>query len=338
MRFQLKGLLFTLIVCESVDAFLSPIHSTRNMSPSFNFNLSETRQSIHLYATVTNNVDLEEDIVSLDEKALMEENIIVAIEQEASAIVEQMTEDFDEECVIDKEGLPVDELCADESKLSKAKSKLKSIIRRTIGLVRTTGDDGDISSSSDEIFGDGIVGVDDEDVPEGELLERGWEKRGNASALRRNAEVWKFALSCVFKVLAPRKLRKKGASEEEILAAKTAAATYIRNGLLRLGPSFVKLGQVVSTRTDVLPVEYTDVLKSLQDDVPGFSGKRAKEIVSKELGTPVDKIFQKFSEKPLAAASLVSLVNFRSSYLQKHFDALTSSSFPGASSHRHLQR
>ena len=61
---------------------------------------------------------------------------------------------------------------------------------------------------------------------------------------------------------------------------------------------------MVSTRTDVLPVEYTDVLKTLQDDVPGFSGKRAKEIVSKELGRPCEEVFTDFSPEPLAAASL----------------------------------
>lgn len=66
----------------------------------------------------------------------------------------------------------------------------------------------------------------------------------------------------------------------------------------------MKLGQVCSTRTDVLPREYTDVLKTLQDDVPGFSGKRAKGIVSKELGKPFDSIFKDFSDEPLAAASL----------------------------------
>ncbi len=60
----------------------------------------------------------------------------------------------------------------------------------------------------------------------------------------------------------------------------------------------------MSTRTDVLPVEYTDVLKTLQDDVPGFSGKRAKEIVGKELGKPWYEVFESFDEKPLAAASL----------------------------------
>ena len=65
-----------------------------------------------------------------------------------------------------------------------------------------------------------------------------------------------------------------------------------------------RLGQVVSTRTDVLPVEYTDTLKTLQDDVPGFSGARAKEIVSKELGRECDSVFKNFSSEPLAAASL----------------------------------
>ena len=54
----------------------------------------------------------------------------------------------------------------------------------------------------------------------------------------------------------------------------------------------------------MLPTEYTNVLKTLQDDVPGFSGKRAKEIVSKELGKPCDQVFKDFSVEPLAAASL----------------------------------
>ena len=99
-------------------------------------------------------------------------------------------------------------------------------------------------------------------------------------------------------------MKKKGASEEEIKQAQIDAATFIRDGLLTLGPTFVKLGQVVSTRTDVLPPTYTDVLKTLQDEVPAFSGARAKQIVSKELGVDVDEMFTDFSEKPLKAASL----------------------------------
>jgi hypothetical protein len=54
-----------------------------------------------------------------------------------------------------------------------------------------------------------------EEIPFGEVLEQGWEKRGSSSALRRNSEVWKFALKSVFKVLKPRKLKKKGASEKD---------------------------------------------------------------------------------------------------------------------------
>lgn len=94
------------------------------------------------------------------------------------------------------------------------------------------------------------------------------------------------------------------ASDEEIKALQIEAAEFIRDGLLELGPSFVKLGQVLSTRTDVLPLTYTDILKTLTDEVPGFDGRRAKEIVSKELGRPCDEIFENFSEEPLKAASL----------------------------------
>ena len=60
----------------------------------------------------------------------------------------------------------------------------------------------------------------------------------------------------------------------------------------------------MSTRTDVLPPTYIDVLKTLQDEVPGFSGARAKEIVSKELGKPIEEIFTDFSGEPMKAASL----------------------------------
>ena len=55
---------------------------------------------------------------------------------------------------------------------------------------------------------------------------------------------------------------------------------------------------------DVLPATYTDVLKTLTDDVPGFSGKKAKDIVTAELGVPCDTIFQDFSEECVKAASL----------------------------------
>ena len=233
---------------------------------------------------------------------LSDADILAELERAAEEVA---SDSLDEECLIDEEGEPLDEICVDEGLYTRTKTRFKRIVSGTLSIVRSgsdSEDDLEDSATDDYLFGSGVFA--DDDVPEGELLEKGWEQRGNSSALRRNAEVWKFALKCVVKTLKARKLNKAGASEDEISQAKVEASTFIRDGLLRLGPTFVKLGQVVSTRTDVLPVEYTDVLKTLQDDVPGFSGKRAKEIVSKELGKPCDSVFQNFSPEPLAAASL----------------------------------
>lgn len=228
---------------------------------------------------------------SVEEEEDTTKQLIIEMETAANEAVDALSDDL---CEIDPEtGEASDpEMCADVSKFQRAKEKLKNLISKTVRLV--SGNNG----SSDE---------DDYDIElmQGEILEQGWEERGSRSALRRNAEVWKFALKCVFKALKPRSLRKKGsATEEEIKTAQIEAAMFIRDGLLRLGPTFVKLGQVISTRTDVLPKEYTDVLKTLQDDVPGFSGLKAKAIVSAELGKPCDDIFKDFSEFPIAAASL----------------------------------
>ena len=175
------------------------------------------------------------------------------------------------------------------------------LVRTTTTLNTAAADDDDRTIDTDIVSN---LRDDVEDTFDGEELERGWERRGNSSAIRRNAEVWRFALGTVFRALKPRKIRKAGGSEEEISKARRTAAIYLKNGLLKLGPSFVKLGQVISTRTDVLAKEYTDTLKTLQDDVPGFSGERAKRIVTEELGRPYNEIYQNFSDKPLAAASL----------------------------------
>ena len=231
------------------------------------------------------------DVKEIDDIGVSMDNIAEAVEAEAEQLAQSLV---DETCEADEEGQPVDDICVDEEQRKGFREKLKSVVRKTLNLVRTSDTNVDDETDTDV----------EEDIAFGEVLERGWEKRANSSSLRRNAEVWKFALQAVFKTLKPRKLKKKGASEEEVQAAQIEAAEYIRDGLLVLGPSFVKLGQVVATRTDVLPSTFTDVLKTLQDEVPGFSGKKAKEIVSKELGRPFDEVFTDFSPEPLKAASL----------------------------------
>ncbi|KAL7530209.1 hypothetical protein ACHAXR_003363 [Thalassiosira sp. AJA248-18] len=297
MRFELAAAV-AILSTTSTNGFSSPSLTTRSGV------LSPTQSSIPSKVALFSTIETTEQKSA---GALSDEYILAELERAAEEVA---ADSMDEECLVDEEtGGPADELCVDEGLYTRVKGRFKNIIRSTLGVVRS-GDESssdDLESSLDSatddyLFGTGVL--DGDVVPEGELLEQGWEMRGNSSALRRNAEVWKFALKCVFKALKAKKLNTAGAPESEISEAKVEAATFIRDGLLRLGPTFVKLGQVISTRTDVLPKEYTDILKTLQDDVPGFSGKRAKTIISKELGKPCDDVFQNFSEEPLAAASL----------------------------------
>jgi len=74
--------------------------------------------------------------------------------------------------------------------------------------------------------------------------------------------------------------------------------------LEELGPTFVKFGQILSTRPDFLPPDFIKELEKLQDQVPPFDSFQAKEIVEEELNEPVCKLFKKFEEVPVAAASL----------------------------------
>jgi ubiquinone biosynthesis protein len=82
-----------------------------------------------------------------------------------------------------------------------------------------------------------------------------------------------------------------------------------RKVLEELGPTFIKLGQILSTRPDIIPLEFCKEFEKLQDDVPPFEYKKAEEMIRNELKNPVDKIFNNFSRTPEAAASL-SQVHF----------------------------
>ncbi|WP_036516248.1 ubiquinone biosynthesis regulatory protein kinase UbiB [Nevskia soli] len=81
----------------------------------------------------------------------------------------------------------------------------------------------------------------------------------------------------------------------------------LRLALEELGPVFVKFGQALSTRPDILPPEVAAELSKLQDRVPPFPGAEARAIVEKALGKPIGEIFAEFDEVPLAAASVAQV-------------------------------
>jgi len=81
-------------------------------------------------------------------------------------------------------------------------------------------------------------------------------------------------------------------------------AERIRLVLEELGPTFVKLGQLASTRSDLLPENVINELVKLQDQVPPFPGEEARQIIELELGTSLDEMLESFQEQPVAAASI----------------------------------
>ena len=85
---------------------------------------------------------------------------------------------------------------------------------------------------------------------------------------------------------------------------KSSAAEKFRMALEELGPAFIKFGQILSTRPDFLPPAFIKELEKLQDQTPPFDSNLARQIIERELGNPIDKLFEKFEAEPIAAASL----------------------------------
>jgi predicted unusual protein kinase regulating ubiquinone biosynthesis (AarF/ABC1/UbiB family) len=80
-------------------------------------------------------------------------------------------------------------------------------------------------------------------------------------------------------------------TEERVSQRRRELAAWLREGLVKLGPTFIKIGQQFSTRVDVLSPEFVKELEQLQDNVPAFSPRLAVATVEKGLGKPVGELF-----------------------------------------------
>lgn len=96
---------------------------------------------------------------------------------------------------------------------------------------------------------------------------------------------------------------------------RNLARTILRT-LTNLGPCFIKVGQALSTRPDLIRRDWLDELTRLQDDLPAFDHAIALNTIETELGAPVDELFEEFPDTPVAAASLGQVYKARPHYQQ----------------------
>ncbi|PSM51085.1 hypothetical protein C7Y66_00610 [Chroococcidiopsis sp. CCALA 051] len=130
--------------------------------------------------------------------------------------------------------------------------------------------------------------------------------RENYSRQRRFVDIWMFVLTLLFGLWLDGKAWSYpgGVTEARKIARRKKQAIWIRNTLLDLGPTFIKVGQLFSTRADLFPGEYVEELAKLQDRVPAFGYEQVETTVERELGKKIPELFHSFEPIPLAAASL----------------------------------
>ena len=95
-------------------------------------------------------------------------------------------------------------------------------------------------------------------------------------------------------------ISRKGATREERLNRPQR----LRMAFEELGPTYIKLGQILSTRPDLVPMEYIEELSKLQDKIPAFPFEHVRKIVSAEFGMPAEDLFDNLEEEPFASASI----------------------------------
>ncbi len=98
-----------------------------------------------------------------------------------------------------------------------------------------------------------------------------------------------------------------GRPDQEGAVGRQRQAKRLRNALEELGPTFAKLGQVLSTRPDLLPPEFIEELTTLQDHVNPLSEQEVVQVMERELGVPWEDVFETIDPQPLAAGTIAEV-------------------------------
>jgi ubiquinone biosynthesis protein len=144
-------------------------------------------------------------------------------------------------------------------------------------------------------------------VPSGSLpgpLELRRALRGRAARTRRYSQITGIA---VRHGLGPYLWGRRGRAELDTPGGRERLARSLRLALEEAGVTFVKLGQMLSTRPDLLPAEFVEELGRLTDDVAPAPWEQVEQVLAAELGRPVDEVFAGFDREPLAAASVAQV-------------------------------
>ncbi|MDE5118480.1 MAG: AarF/ABC1/UbiB kinase family protein, partial [Trichodesmium sp. St2_bin2_1] len=130
--------------------------------------------------------------------------------------------------------------------------------------------------------------------------------RENYSRQRRYIDIWSFVLLWLTWLWIDKKdwSYRGGVTQEKKNLRRRKQAIWVRETMLELGPTFIKLGQLFSTRADLFPSEYVEELSKLQDKVPAFNYEQVEIIIQEDLGKKVEELYPSFDPVPLAAASL----------------------------------
>jgi len=84
-------------------------------------------------------------------------------------------------------------------------------------------------------------------------------------------------------------------------------ARWLRSYLVRMGPVYIKIGQVAATRSDLIPKEWVNTLRTLQDAAPHMKERQTIRLLERELGGPINKVFKEFCLRPIASASIAQV-------------------------------